>query len=143
MLNEVFVEALLAGEPIANKTEAGKTVCTFNVACYRDGFGKGIDFIKCKAYGKVAEMICTRLKKGAHFIICGSILQQKYENYKGEDIRELFLRVKFVKFLPKEQTAKYADEFFEANPPLKKLYNQFVLQNKSENENEIEEENEE
>lgn len=142
MLNEVFVEALLAGEPIANKTEAGKTVCTFNVACYRDGFGKGIDFIKCKAYGKVAEMICTRLKKGSHFIICGAIRQQKYENYKGEDIRELYLHVKFIKFLPAEIQAKYADEFFEANPPLKKLYNQFVLQNK-ETENEIEEENNE
>jgi single-stranded DNA-binding protein len=130
MFNECFVEGILTGEPILATTEKGRSACTFVMAVYRDGYGQGIDFVKCKAYGKVADILCIKRRKGDHFLVAGAVRDTKYENYKGQDVRELILHVRFVKFLPKEPVAKYADDFFERYPEIKKLYNQYVKDEK-------------
>lgn len=134
MFNECFVEGILTGEPFLNTTEKGKSACTFVLACYRDGYGTGIDFVKCKAYGKVADILTLKRRKGDHFLVAGALRDEKWENYKGQDVRELILRARFVKFLPREPGAKYADDFLDANPGVKKLYNQYVKETHSANE---------
>lgn len=146
MYNRVCVEGILTSTPTLGKTSKGKSSTTFVVACYKDGYGRGADYIKCKAYGRVAEALCTAKQQGDHLLIEGALVYNIYEDYMGKDVRELLISVKLIKFLAKEPRAKYADEFMDKYPEIKKLYNKFVKENgfyvKPE-ENENEEENEE
>lgn len=129
MYNHVCFEALLTAPPILGKTERGKSCCTFVAACYKDGYGRGADFIKCKAWGKVAEALCETKLRGDHLLIDGALIGNQYENYMGKEVRELIVSVRIVKFLPKEPKARFSDEFFETFPEIKKLYNKFVKDN--------------
>lgn len=70
----------MTSEPELKSTPSGKAVCSFNVA-NEEGYGdkKETQFIPCVAWNKVAETICTHIRKGTAFAIQGKWTPNNYE----------------------------------------------------------------
>lgn len=70
----------MTSEPELKSTPNGKAVCSFNVA-NEEGYGnkKETQFIPCLAWNKIAETICTHIRKGMSFAIQGTWKPNNYE----------------------------------------------------------------
>ena len=93
--------------------EASVTVATFTVAVDRIGKDKGADFIRCKAFGRQAEVVGQYLSKGKQVGVSGRIETDSYEKdgarvYTTEVIAE---RVDFLG--GREQTEEQVEGFVE------------------------------
>lgn len=64
----------------------GTAVCRFTLAVNRPYKKDETDFIKCVAFGKIAETIAQYVLKGRQVAITGSIRTGSYENNAGNKI---------------------------------------------------------
>ena len=60
--------------------------CNFTIAVNRDYDREKADFIRCKAFGKTAEIIGDYLNKGDPILISGSWETGSYENKDGDTV---------------------------------------------------------
>ena len=98
MLNICIVEGFLVADPIVNHYDKGKSVATFIIASHHDGYGKGVEYIKCTAAGPVAEAMEKFKSTGDRVIVVGALANRKWENYKKEDVYETVLKAWKVNF---------------------------------------------
>ena len=87
MLNKMFAMGRLTRDPELRRTQTGKAVCSFCIACDRD-FNKGeTDFFDCVAWGQTGEFISNYFAKGRMIVVVGS-LQKRAWNDKNGNRRE-------------------------------------------------------
>jgi len=60
--------------------------CNFTIAVNRDYDREKADFIRCKAFGKTAEIIGDYLHKGDPILVSGSWETGSYENKDGDTV---------------------------------------------------------
>lgn len=91
----------LTKDPEVRKTQTGETVVNFDVAW---NYGKTGNFIRCTAWGKIAELIGDFTKKGHAIYIIGKLVQSSFTTTSGENRKTHEVRVSQIEFIEKKPT---------------------------------------
>lgn len=83
MINRVVLVGRITKNPELKKTQSGKSVASFTVACNRMKKEDGADFINCVAWNQSAEYLCKYAKKGYLVSVDGRIQVRSYEPQNG------------------------------------------------------------
>ena len=111
-INTFTVGGRLTKDAQAETTPQGLPVCNFTIASNRskkegDAWKQETAFFDCAAYGKTAENIRQKLKKGLPVVITGRIQQQRWESGGSTKSRFLVL-ADIVQVYSKEQAEPQA-----------------------------------
>lgn len=83
MINRVTLVGRITKNPELKKTQSGKSVTSFTVACNRMKKEDGADFINCVAWNQSAEYLCNYAKKGYLVDVDGRLQVRSYETQSG------------------------------------------------------------
>jgi|BioPla2DNA2_1021312.scaffolds.fasta_scaffold67357_3 single-strand DNA-binding protein len=86
----------LGRDPEIRTTKSGKSVCTFDIAINR-GYNDEVDWIRCVAWERVAEMINQHCYKGRMIGVTGKLRQNSYEK-DGKKYSNLEVQVSDITF---------------------------------------------
>ncbi len=104
MHNNATLVGRLTKDPEVRKTQNGKSVVNFTVACDR-GFGdkKTTDFIGCQAWDKIADFMGNYLKQGALVLVEGFNLNNSYKKEDGSWVNSQVVNATRVQSLESRQ----------------------------------------
>jgi single-strand DNA-binding protein len=106
------------------RTNSGKAVVSFTLACDKGGKNTGASFIDCVAWEKNGEFISNYFKKGAAIIVEGRLETRQYETKDGHKRTATEVVVTQSHFCEKKSTS---DQLGEAMTPQKPLQEFAVL----------------
>lgn len=89
MLNNVTLAGRMTKDPEIRRTQSGKAVVSFSIACERDFTNKGekvTDFFNIVAWGNTAEFVGKYIGKGRMVAIAGRLETRSYENRNGDKV---------------------------------------------------------
>lgn len=90
MLNNTTLVGRLTKDPDLKYIQSGKAVAQFTLAVTRDFKNADgeydADFINCVMWGKPAETLADRAKKGERISLAGRIQTRNYENNDGQRV---------------------------------------------------------
>lgn len=102
MLNQISVQGRFARDPELRRTNSGKAVTSFTLACdrdFKDQTGKReVDFIECVAWGGTAEMVEKYFGKGQMAIVTGRLQLRDWADKNGQKRRTAEILVSSVYF---------------------------------------------
>ena len=102
MLNKVTIMGMLVREPELRRTDSGKAVCSFTIACERDFVGKGeereCDFPDCVAWASTGEFVCRNFRKGDMIALSGRLQTRNWTDKNGGKRKSLEINVENVSF---------------------------------------------
>lgn len=81
-MNKVEILGRTTADVELQKSKDGKEYARFTLAVQRKLDKEKTDFLDCVAFGKLAEIISTYVKKGNRIIVCGSIQTSIVEDAK-------------------------------------------------------------
>lgn len=84
MLNHSVIMGRFARDPEIRRTNSGKAVCSFTIACDKPGRDSGASFIECVAWEKTADFISNYFSKGSAIIVEGRLESRQYEAKDGQ-----------------------------------------------------------
>lgn len=117
MNNVVLVGRLTKDPEIGYSTNENRTaICRFNVAVDRNDKNGGADYIRCIAWGKLAENCDKYTEKGSLVAVQGSIRTGSYKNKDGLTVYTTDVFANSVQFLarPKHKSVD-VDPNFDIN----------------------------
>ena len=86
-INSIVLAGRITKEPELRKTQTGKSVCSFVIACDRPKTKDGesaADFISCVAWNQSADYLCAYAHTGDLIGIQGSIQTRSYDDQSGQ-----------------------------------------------------------
>lgn len=88
MINRVVLVGRITKDPALRKTQTGKSVASFTVACNRRTSGQQdqADFIGCVAWDRTAEFMSQYVHKGALIGVEGRISTRNYDDASGKKV---------------------------------------------------------
>ena len=86
MMNVVILQGRLTDKPFVKKTQSGKSVCSFTIACDRDFDRDTADFIDCVAWNHNAEFISNYFDRGNMILVQGRLQKRTYTNKEGSKV---------------------------------------------------------
>jgi len=103
MLNQISIQGRFARDPELRRTNSGKAVASFALACDRDFKNqqtgeKEVDFIECVAWHGTAEMVEKYFKKGQMAVVTGRLQIRAWEDKNGQKRRTAEILVSSVYF---------------------------------------------
>lgn len=113
MLNQISVQGRLARDPELRRTNSGKAVTSFTLACDRDFKNqqtgeKEVDFIECVAWGGTAEMVEKYFSKGQMAIVTGRLQLRDWTDKNGQKRRTAEILVNSVYFCGSKENGTQA-----------------------------------
>lgn len=84
MLNHSVIMGRFVRDPEIRRTNSGKAVCSFTIACDKPGKDSGASFIECVAWEKTADFISNYFTKGSAIIVEGRLESRQYETKDGQ-----------------------------------------------------------
>ena len=84
MLNHSVIMGRFVRDPEIRRTNSGKAVCSFTIACDKPGKDSGASFIDCVAWEKTAEFINNYFMKGSAIVVEGRLESRQYETKDGQ-----------------------------------------------------------
>ena len=84
MLNHSVIMGRFVRDPEIRRTNSGKAVTSFTIACDKPGKDSGASFIDCVAWDKTAEFISNYFTKGSAIIVEGRLESRQYETKDGQ-----------------------------------------------------------
>lgn len=84
MLNNITIMGRLTATPELKTTNGGIPVCSFSVACDRDGRDEKTDFIDVVCFSKTAEFAARWLAKGRLVAAQGSLRTNEWTDKEGK-----------------------------------------------------------
>lgn len=113
MLNQISVQGRLARDPELRRTNSGKAVTSFTLACDRDFKNsqtgeKEVDFIECVAWGGTAEMVEKYFRKGQMAVATGRLQLQNWTDKNGQKRRTAEILVNNVYFCGSKESGTQA-----------------------------------
>lgn len=84
MLNHSVIMGRFVRDPELRRTNNGKAVTSFTIACDKPGKDSGASFIDCVAWEKTAEFINNYFTKGSAIIVEGRLESRQYETKDGQ-----------------------------------------------------------
>ena len=109
-LNSVLVEGNMVRDAELKQTASGTSVCTFSIASNRsykkgDGWEKESSFFDCEAWGKLAENIADRAKKGRGVRVVGRLKQERWEDVDSKQRSRIKIVCEHVEIKPERKSA--------------------------------------
>lgn len=100
----------IATELELKRTQSGTAMCSFTLAVNRpkkQGEEQQADFIRCKTFGKTAELLSQYQHKGNRLGVVGTIQTGSYQNQQGQTVYTTDVMVNRIEFLEskKDQNA--------------------------------------
>lgn len=84
MLNNITIMGRLTKDPELRRTDSGKAVTSFSIACDRDfKTDIDVDFFSCVSFGKTAEFIDSYFSKGKMISILGKLQNRSWAAKDG------------------------------------------------------------
>lgn len=104
MINRVIIEGNLTDNVDLRKTQSGKLVTSFTVAC-SEGTGdkKYTEFVDVTAWEKTAELISRYCQKGTRVLIEGKLRTDSYDK-NGQKMYRTYVLANNVEFLDRTKT---------------------------------------
>jgi len=84
MLNHVTLQGRFVRDPEMRRTNSGKAVVSFTLACDKGGKNTGASFLDCVAWEKTGEFIANYFQKGNAIIVEGRLESRQYETKEGQ-----------------------------------------------------------
>ena len=118
-MNFIILIGRIATDLELKRTASGAPFMTFNLAVSRPKKEDGTqdaDFIRCKAFGKTAELINQYQHKGNRLGVVGTIQTGSYQNQQGQTVYTTDILVNRCEFLEskKEQQQNTQQTDFQA-----------------------------
>lgn len=103
MQNVICITGRVARDPELRRTNSGKAVTSFSVACERDFSDKQtgkkeVDFIECVAWGGTAEVVEKHFPKGRMINLTGRLQNRDWTDKNGQKRRTAEILVGSVYF---------------------------------------------
>lgn len=113
MLNQISVQGRLTRDPELRRTNSGKAVTSFTLACDRDFKNqqtgeKEVDFIECVAWGGTAEMVEKYFRKGQMAVATGRLQLRDWTDKNGQKRRTAEILVNSVYFCGSKESGTQA-----------------------------------
>ena len=110
-LNVVAIMGRLAADPQMRQTQAGKSVCSFRIACDRgrkDANGQNqTDWLDVVAWDKTADFVSRYFSKGSMIAVTGRLQSRNYQDKNGNNRTAIEIVAQNVSFCgEKKQDAK-------------------------------------
>ena len=83
-LNHSIIMGRLTANPELRRTNTGKAVVSFTIACDKPGKDSGASFIPCVAWEKTGEFINQYFTKGSAIAVEGRLESRQYEAKDGQ-----------------------------------------------------------
>lgn len=112
MLNHITIHGRLTNDCELRRTNSGKAVVSFNIACDKQGKDNGASFIPCVAWEKTGEFIHNYFTKGSAILLEGRLESRQYETKDGQKRTVLEVVVSQAHFCEKKK-----DHGIEINEP--------------------------
>lgn len=110
MINNIILVGRTTKEVEHRKTQTGTSVVSFTLAVNRRFKKEGqpdVDFIRCVAWSKTAELMVRHVNKGAQIGVEGRIQTGSYQDKDGKTVYTTDVVVENVTFLePKNQASE-------------------------------------
>lgn len=90
MLNHIILAGRLTRDPELRRTQSGKAVTSFTLACDRDfkqDGGETTDFVDCVAWGSTAEFVDKYFSKGRMAVVSGRLQIRGWTDKDGNKRR--------------------------------------------------------
>lgn len=123
MLNQIAIQGRLVREPEPRRTNSGKAVTSFTLACDRDFKNqqtgeKEVDFLDCVAWGGTGETVAKYFSKGQLTAVSGRLQIRQYTDKNGQKHRLAEILVNSIYFCGSKesgtQTSSGADNGYSA-----------------------------
>lgn len=98
-MNNVTLIGRLTKDPELRYTQSGMAICAFTLAVNRESKKDEADFIRVKAFDKIAESIGRYKKRGDQIAVKGHIQTGSYENKDGQKVFTTDVIVERCEFL--------------------------------------------
>lgn len=113
MLNHISVMGRIVRDPELRRTNSGKPVTSFTLACDRDFKNsqtgeKEVDFIECVAWGGTAEMVEKYFHKGQMAVATGRLQLRDWMDKNGQKRRTAEILVNSVYFCGSKESGTQA-----------------------------------
>lgn len=113
MLNTVSLQGRMVRDPELRRTNSGKAVTSFTLACDRDFKNqqtgeKEVDFIECVAWGGTAEMVEKYLHKGQMAVATGRLQLRDWTDKNGQKRRTAEILVNSIYFCGSKESGTQA-----------------------------------
>ena len=113
MLNQVAIQGRLVRDPELRRTNSGKAVASFTLACDRDFKNqqtgeKEVDFIECVAWGGTAEMVEKYFHKGQMAVATGRLQLRDWTDKNGQKRRTAEILVNSIYFCGSKESGTQA-----------------------------------
>lgn len=113
MLNQIAIQGRLVRDPELRRTNSGKAVTSFTLACDRDFKNqqtgeKEVDFIECVAWGGTAEMVEKYFRKGQMAVATGRLQLRDWTDKNGQKRRTAEILVNSVYFCGSKENGTQA-----------------------------------
>lgn len=113
MLNQVAIQGRLVRDPELRRTNSGKAVASFTLACDRDFKNqqtgeKEVDFIECVAWGGTAEMVEKYFHKGQMAVATGRLQLRNWTDKNGQKRRTAEILVNNIYFCGSKESGTQA-----------------------------------
>lgn len=120
-LNHSTIMGRLTKNPELRRTQSGKAVVSFTIACDKPGKDSGASFIPCVAWEKTGEFINSYFSKGSAIAVEGRLESRQYDANDGQKRTVLEVVVSQAHFCGKKEettepafgTPEYAKNSFE------------------------------
>lgn len=109
-VNVVVVEGGVVRQPEIKYTAQGAAYTRFAIA--HKGFSKSgpgqeeTSYFEVMAWGKVAEICSSYLKKGRRVIISGRLRQNRWKDEAGQAKARVVIMLQDIKFIPSQQRSR-------------------------------------
>ena len=103
MLNTVSLQGRIVRDPELRRTNSGKAVTSFTLACDRDFKNqqtgeKEVDFLDCVAWGGTGETVAKYFSKGQLAAVSGRLQIRQYTDKNGQKRRTAEILVNCIYF---------------------------------------------
>ncbi len=107
-LNSVIIEGNCVRDPQVSITAHGKTLCNFSIANNRyyksDGaFVEEVSFIEIQTWGKWAEIVSEKCKKGRGIRVVGRIKQLRWLDSNNKTKSKIIVLAEHIEFRAESQ----------------------------------------
>ena len=102
-LNHSTIMGRLTANPELRRTNNGKSVVSFTIACDKPGRDSGASFIPCVAWEKTGEFINQYFSKGSAIAIEGRLESRQYDTKEGQKRTVLEVVVSQAHFCGKKE----------------------------------------
>jgi len=106
-LNSVLLEGNLVRDAQIRTTSKGTKVCTLTLASNRfykgeDDIEKEVSFFDVSCWGRLAESVFAKGKKGSGVRVVGRLKQSRWVDTDGKNRSKVYIEAEHVEFRPKK-----------------------------------------